>query len=129
MLAPEGCPACGGRTFRLEAGLWACDGCTPEGAEVIRDADVIWVQRSAAVDVLNERGVRIMENPAGPERLVLGVWRAMDSPELREAFKLLRLDRLPLRYLDGADIPERYKVPVPEALARARKKQGELFTA
>jgi len=106
---PEGCPRCGGWTFRLEAGLAVCDLCAPEGAEIVRDEDVRWVQQSAAVDLLHEAGVRIMESPAGPERFVLGVWRDLDSPELREAFRLLRLERLPLRYLDDPSVPEKYR--------------------
>jgi hypothetical protein len=119
VLPPNGCPACGGWTFRLEESLWACDACTPLDAEVIRDKDVAWVQRSAAVGILNERGVRIIET-GGPERFRLGVWRDLDSNELREALRVLRLDRFPLRYLEDLSIPEKYRQ------YRPKQKQGQL---
>jgi len=108
VLPPAGCPKCGGGTFRLEESLGVCDACTPLDAEVIRDEDVAWVQRSAAVGILNERGVRIIET-GGPERFRLGVWRDLDSNELRQALLVLRLDRFPLRYLEDPSIPEKYR--------------------
>jgi len=129
VVPPEGCPRCGAWTFRLEESLWVCNGCAPEGAQIVQDEDLRWAIQSAAVDLLHETGVRIMENPAGPERFALGVWRCLGSPELREAFKVLRLDRLPLRYLEGADVPELYKTPEPEVLVRRKQRQGDLFSS
>ncbi len=112
----EGCPACGGGRFRLEGGLFACERCAPEGTPLIRDTDVLWLQRSAAVGLLNQNAVRLMEE--GPAGFVVGVWREADSGELREALRVLGLDRYPLRYLDDPDIPARYRAIRPQPKER-----------
>src|SRR5262249_39601601 len=73
-------------------------------------------QLDRAIAVLNRAGVRIMELEGGK---TIGIWSDLDGPEIRAALRALGSDRLPVRYLDGADIPERYRrrrgegVPVP----------------
>ena len=66
-----------------------------------------------ASTVLNLAGVRIMALEAGA---TIGVWSDLDGPEIRGALKTLKMDDLPVRYLDGVGVPLRYK---------ARRVQGE----
>jgi len=56
--------------------------------------------------LLNRAGVRIMilENGA-----TIGVWSDLDGPEIRAALRTLGNVYLPVRYLDGAGVPIRYK--------------------
>jgi hypothetical protein len=68
----------------------------PEPAEAAR-----------ASAVLNRAGVRIMPLEGGA---TIGVWSDLDGPEVRAALRTFGSDRLPLRYLDGAGVPVRYKV-------------------
>jgi hypothetical protein len=42
--------------------------------------------------------------------LTVGVWSDLDGPEIREALRILNLANFPVRYLDGAGIPDRFKV-------------------
>ncbi|MEK7752025.1 MAG: TFIIB-type zinc finger domain-containing protein [Acidobacteriota bacterium] len=121
---PEPCRRCGGNRLRLEAGLWVCDRCFPEtpgGPEPILDTEVQQAVKLAALGLLNERGVRIMENPAGPERFALGVWRDQDSQELREAILVLGFNRYRIVYLDDPSISEKYRQ------FRPRRRQPGLF--
>jgi hypothetical protein len=60
-----------------------------------------------ARDVLNSTGARIMALKLGP---AIGVWSDLDTPEVRSALRVLRLDQLPLRFLDGPAVQMRYKV-------------------
>ena len=57
--------------------------------------------------ILNQAGVRkIVVDGA----VIIGIWSDLDSPEIRAALRVLDADRLPVRYLDGAGIPSRYKL-------------------
>jgi hypothetical protein len=58
--------------------------------------------------VLNWAGVRIMTLEDGGT--AIGVWSDLDGPEIRAALRTLGEDHLPVRYLDGAKVPMRYKV-------------------
>lgn len=60
-----------------------------------------------ASGVLNRSGVRIMAIEGGA---TIGVWSDLDGPEVRAALRAFASDGLPLRYLDGAGVPMRYKV-------------------
>jgi len=40
----------------------------------------------------------------------IGGWSDLDGPAVRAALGALGADMLPIRYLDGGDIPPRYKV-------------------
>jgi hypothetical protein len=60
-----------------------------------------------ASGVLNRAGVRIM---ALEEGTTIGVWSDWDRPDIRAALRTFGLDRLPVRYLDGAGVPTRYKL-------------------
>ena len=60
-----------------------------------------------ASTVLRRAGVRIMALEGGA---TIGVWSDLDGPKVRAAFRILGSDRLPIRYLDGAGVPMRYKV-------------------
>jgi hypothetical protein len=39
----------------------------------------------------------------------VGVWSDLDGPEIREALRILELDRLLVRFLDGDGVPMRYR--------------------
>ena len=60
-----------------------------------------------ASGVLNRAGVRIMALDAGA---TIGLWSALDGPEVRAALRTFGSDGLPVRYLDGAGVPMRYKL-------------------
>ena len=62
--------------------------------------------RVAAVDVLNRTGCRLMALADGG---AVGIWSDLDGPQIRAALAMLELGHLPVRYLDGADIPQRYR--------------------
>ena len=59
-----------------------------------------------ASTVLNRAGVRIMALEDGA---TIGVWSDLDGPEVRVAIRTLGSDGMPIRYLDGAGVPMRYK--------------------
>lgn len=59
-----------------------------------------------ASDLLNRRGVRIMKLA---DEVIIGVWSDLDGPEIRAALRVLEMDHQPVRYLDGAGIPNGYK--------------------
>lgn len=59
-----------------------------------------------ACGVLNRAGVRIMALEGGA---TIGVWSDLDGPEVGAALRTFGSDRLPVRYLDGAGVPMRYK--------------------
>lgn len=62
---------------------------------------------SRACAVLNRAGSRIVVLETGT---TIGVWSDLDGPEVRTALRTLGLDQLPVRYLDGAGVPMRYKL-------------------
>ena len=81
-----------------------------------------------ASGVLNRAGVRIVAFEGG---VTIGVWSDLDGPEVRAALRTFGSDGLPVRYLDGAGIPMRYKLrraegePVPmNVLAEMERRQG-----
>ena len=62
----------------------------------------------------------------------IGVWSDLDGPEIRAALRTTGADRLHLRYLDGAGIPDRFKLrrvdgePVPmNVLAEMERQPAE----
>jgi len=71
------------------------------------------------VDLLNERGVRLMEWAGGT---TLGIWRDEDCREVREAIACLGLGHRPIRHLEDPSVPERYRAQRPP-----RRGQGDLF--
>jgi hypothetical protein len=83
---------------------------------------------SDATALLNRTGVRIMRLEAGD---AIGVWTDRDSASIRQALRLLAMDELPIRYLDGPDVPDRYKLrpipgdPVPNPVREAMEKSSE----
>jgi hypothetical protein len=76
-------------------------------------------QVQSARRLLNQAGVRIMTLEGGT---TIGVWSDLDGPEIRTALRTLASPNLPIRYLDGAGIPMRYKArhveggPVPTSV-------------
>lgn len=80
-----------------------------EALALLSDPDSAELAHASAV--LNRAGVRIMalEDGAG-----IGVWSDLDGPEVRAALRVFGSGRLPVRYLDGADIPMRYKLRLAE---------------
>jgi len=73
--------------------------------EVEAEPDPAELARASAV--LNQVGVRIMALETGA---TIGVWSDLDGPEVRAALRTFGSDSLPVRYLDGAGIPIRYKL-------------------
>jgi len=57
--------------------------------------------------LLNRTGVRIMQFEG---ITTIGLWSDLDGPEIREALRTLGHERLSVLYLDGADVPIRYKL-------------------
>ena len=57
--------------------------------------------------VLNRTGVRIMILEAGT---TIGMWSDLDGPGIRAALRDVGSGGLPVRYLDGAGVPMRYKL-------------------
>jgi hypothetical protein len=39
----------------------------------------------------------------------IGVWSDLDGQDIRNALRVLESDQLPVRYLDGRGIPNRYR--------------------
>lgn len=72
-----------------------------------------------ASGILSAAGVRLMELDGC---MSVGVWSDLDGPEVRAALAVFGSGRLPVRYLDGAGVPMRYKArrvkgePVPMAV-------------
>lgn len=60
-----------------------------------------------ALRLLNQVGACLMKLS---DSYAVGVWVETDSPDLRRALEILRLDHLPVRFLEDPDIPQRYKV-------------------
>lgn len=68
-----------------------------------------------ATALLNLMGVRIMKLKrifprAGDGVFAVGVWADLDGPEIRAALRTLRMEPMPVRYLEGAGIQARYKL-------------------
>jgi len=56
-----------------------------------------------ALLLLNRTSTRIMGD-------TIGVWSDLDSFELRRALRIVGMDQLPIRYLDGAHVPSEFKL-------------------
>jgi len=76
-----------------------------ESPEIEAGPDPERLARASAV--LNGAGVRIMALEGGA---TIGVWSDLDGPEVRAALRAFGSGGLPVRYLDGAGIPMRYKL-------------------
>jgi hypothetical protein len=61
----------------------------------------------SARSLLNRTGARLMQLEG---IITIGVWPDHDGPEIREALRIVGHGLLPIRYLDGAGIPQQYKV-------------------
>jgi hypothetical protein len=75
-----------------------------EALGLLADPDPAELARASAV--LKRAGVRIMALEGGA---TIGVWSDLDGPEVRAALRTFGSDGLPVRYLDGAGVPMRYK--------------------
>ena len=81
-------------------------GATPrESPKIEAGPDPAELARASAA--LNRAGVRIMALEGGA---TIGVWSDLDGPKVRAVLRTFGADRLPVRYLDGAGIPMRYKL-------------------
>ncbi len=73
--------------------------------EIEAGADPADVERASGV--LNLAGVRIMRL----DRIsTIGLWSDFDGPEVRAALRVLGMEGLSIRYLDGDRVPMLYKV-------------------
>lgn len=84
---------------------------------------------SRASAILSRAGVRLMQLDGVT---TVGIWSDLDGPEIRKALRTFGSHQLPVRYLDGADVPTRYKLrrvdgePVPmNVLAEMQRHQDE----
>lgn len=82
--------------------------------------------------LLNKTGVRTMLLEGA---IAIGVWSDLDGPEIRSALRTIGLERLPMRYIDGAGIPVQCKLrrvegePVPmQVLAEMERHPAEPWT-
>lgn len=82
--------------------------------------------------MLGRAGMRLMELEGGT---TIGLWSDWDGPEVRAALRTFGSDRLPVRYLDGAGVPERFKLrrvpgePVPaNVLVEMERNPAEPWT-
>jgi hypothetical protein len=62
---------------------------------------------AGASAVLNRAGVRIMQLDGVT---TIGIWSDLDGSEIRRALRTFGSNQLPVRYLDGASVPARYKL-------------------
>ena len=91
-----------------------------ESPETEAEPDAAELARASAV--LNRGGVRIMALEGGA---TIGLWSDLDGPEVRAAIRTFGSDGMPVRYLDWAGVPMRYKVrrvdgePVPMSVLAA----------
>lgn len=76
-----------------------------ESSEIHVEPDPAELAHASAV--LNRTGVRLMQLDGVT---TIGIWSGLDGPELRKALRTFGSDRLPIHYLDGADVPMRYKL-------------------
>jgi hypothetical protein len=76
-----------------------------ESSEIHPAPDPAELARASAV--LNQAGVRIMQLDGVT---TIGIWSDLDGAEIRRALRTFGADQLPVRYLDGAGIPPRYKL-------------------
>jgi hypothetical protein len=83
---------------------------------------------SRANAILGQAGVRLMRLESGD---AVGIWSDMDSAAIRNALHILGSGELPVLYLDGPNIPLRYKLrrvpgePVPQYLREAMERSRE----
>jgi hypothetical protein len=91
-------------------------GATPaESTEIHVEPHPAELARASAV--LNRTGARLMQLDGVT---TIGLWSDLDGPEVRKALRVFGSDSLPVRYLDGAAVPVRYKLrrvegePVPQ---------------
>ncbi len=83
---------------------------------------------SQANDTLGGAGIRFVSLNG---TTVIGVWSDLDGPKIRAALRMLGMDRLPIRYLDGAGIPAQYKLrlaagePVPMKVLDAMERHRD----
>ena len=88
-----------------------------ESPEIHIEPDPAELARASAV--LNRAGVRLMQLDGVT---TIGIWSDLDGPEVRKALRVFGSDGLPVRYLDGAAVPMRYKLrrvegePVPQSV-------------
>jgi len=57
--------------------------------------------------ILSRTGVRLMALDGG---MTIGLWSDLDGPEIRAALRAFGSEHVPVRYLDGAGVPMKYKV-------------------
>jgi hypothetical protein len=65
-------------------------------------------KQELALALMNASGSRIVALEAGTR--CVGVWSDQDGPHIRAALHVLGMDGLEVRYLDGPNVPLRYKV-------------------
>jgi hypothetical protein len=80
-------------------------------------------EESAATASAVLAGVRLIGDVHGID--AVGIWSDLDSAEVRVALAVYGSDQVPVRYLDGADVPMKYKLrrvpgePVPAHVRNA----------
>jgi hypothetical protein len=85
-----------------------------------------------ATALLNRTGCRIMRPEGGD---VIGVWSDLDSPAIRHSLRILGMDELQVRYLDGPGVPMKFKLrrvtgePVTEYVRLAMERHPDPWKA
>jgi hypothetical protein len=92
-------------------------------------AEESWTEaRAHASALLNGEGVRILKLGG---LFAIGVWSDRDGLHIREALRFMGLEELPIKYLDGDNVPDTYKgrdvdgEPVPIAVLRAMEAEAD----
>ena len=100
---------------------------SPESPKIHAEPAPEVLARASAV--LNRGGVRIMQLDGVT---TIGIWSDLDGSEIRRALRTFGSGHLPVRYLDGAGVPTRYKLrhvqgePVPlDVLAEMERHPDE----
>lgn len=76
-----------------------------ESPEIHTEPGPVELARASAV--LNRAGIRLMQLDGVT---TIGIWSDLDGREIRKALRTFGSDQLPVRYLDGAGVPVRYKL-------------------
>jgi hypothetical protein len=92
--------------FRLQPAIDLLKEERDEALVLLSEPDPAELARAS--DIMTRTGSRIMTLSGGV--LAIGIWSDLDWLGVRAALRVFDLDQLPVRYLDGAGIPLRYKV-------------------
>jgi hypothetical protein len=99
-------PVCGVTDKTNKTGFDGFDGpCLGQIQKIDGEPDPAELSRASGV--LDQAGIRLMRLESGD---AVGVWSDLDLPAIRTALRVLGSGELPVLYLDGPNVPLRYKL-------------------